>query len=276
MQKCYSFSLYIYADDLKIIADVTTHSKTTVQQEVDTVVKWSEEHLMPLSTDKCTVLHCGRSQPFNAYFIQSSQMTRVDEMKDLGVVRSSSGHYVGHCQAVVSKASKAAGAIRRAFQLRSPKLLWPAFQAYVTPILMYASAAWHPYLAKDINAIEAVQRRFTKRIHGLENMSYAARLEQLHALSLQRQRMYADMVLTYKATHSLLHCQTSDLGLAVLQSNTRGNGSRLVQRRGKSQATSALFCLRAPSTWNKIPESITSSRSIFVFKRSLRRHLHNL
>jgi hypothetical protein len=264
-----------YADDFKIIADVTAHGLVVVQREIDTVVKWSDEHNMPLSTDKCSVLHCGPHQPLNNYFIKSHQMASVDQLKDLGVTRSSSGYYVGHCEAVVSKASRAAGAIRRAFQLRSPKLLWPAFQSYVIPILMYASAAWNPYLAKDCNALEAVQRRFTKRIHGLEHMSYESRLEHLNAMSLQKRRVYADMILAYKATHGLLHVEASDLGLNVLQSKTRGDGSHLVQRRGNSQATSALYCCRAPATWNKLPGTITCSKSFFGFKRTLRNHLFN-
>jgi hypothetical protein len=79
---------------------------------------------------------------------------------------------------------------------------------------MYASAAWNPYLAKDCNALEAVQRRFTKRIHGLEHVSYESRLEHLNAMSLQKRRVYADMILAYKATHGLLHVEANDLGSA--------------------------------------------------------------
>ena len=39
----------------------------------------------------------------------------MDSYTDLGVIRLSSGSYSGHCQAMVTKATKIAGAIRRVF-----------------------------------------------------------------------------------------------------------------------------------------------------------------
>jgi len=38
---------------------------------------------------------------------------------------------------------------------------------YVRPVLKYNSVVWNPFLMKDIKyAFEAVQKRFTKRVHG--------------------------------------------------------------------------------------------------------------
>ena len=70
-----------------------------------------------------------------------------------------------HYQNLVATACRAAGFIRRTFQIHTKKLLWPAFQYYVLPILMYASQLWSPSKLKDIRLIEAVQRRFTKCIY---------------------------------------------------------------------------------------------------------------
>ena len=46
-------------------------------------------------------------------------------------------------------------------------LLVKAFITYVRPIVEYNSPVWSPNALKDINRIEAVQRRFTKRIPGM-------------------------------------------------------------------------------------------------------------
>ena len=51
--------------------------------------------------------------------------------------------------------------------------MWLAFQTYVLPKLMYCSPIWAPHFQLNIVSIEAVQR-YTERIYGLENMSYAA------------------------------------------------------------------------------------------------------
>ena len=45
-----------------------------------------------------------------------------------------------------ARANRAAGAVRQAFQLKVPQLLWPAFQSYVAPIAMYCSQVWSPLL----------------------------------------------------------------------------------------------------------------------------------
>ena len=43
-----------------------------------------------------------------------------------------------------------------------------AFITYVRPIVEYNSVVWSPSSAHDIDAVERVQRRFTKRLPGLK------------------------------------------------------------------------------------------------------------
>ena len=46
-----------------------------------------------------------------------------------------------------------------------------AFTIYVRPTLeYYCSVAWNPMLKKDIETLEKVQRRFTKRIPRLKDL----------------------------------------------------------------------------------------------------------
>ena len=40
----------------------------------------------------------------------------------------------------------------------------------------YGSQLWFPFQMKSINALERVQRVFTKHIDGMHNLSYAERL----------------------------------------------------------------------------------------------------
>ena len=50
---------------------------------------------------------------------------------------------------------------------------------YVRPIVEYNSIIWSPSTACDIDAIESVQRRFTKRLPTLKNLPYRQRLKYL-------------------------------------------------------------------------------------------------
>ena len=62
------------------------------------------------------------------------------------------------------------------FQSRDSILLMHAFITFVRPILEYCSVVWSPAFKKDIVRIEAVQRRFTKRLSGLSKLFYEERL----------------------------------------------------------------------------------------------------
>ena len=59
-----------------------------------------------------------------------------------------------------------------------------AFNAYVRPILEYASPIWSPHTQKDIDLLENVQRRFTKSISKLHYLPYTTRLSSLNIYQL--------------------------------------------------------------------------------------------
>ena len=178
---------WCFADDFKFIADVTVCSQAAIQDEIDAVVQWSDERNMPLSEEKCGVMHCGNSQPnYTNNNIRGKPMTIFDSFKDSGVLRSID-RYEGQCHAASVKASRTASAIRWLFQINSRQLLWPAFKSYVLPTLMYCSQAWNPLLVKDIDEVKRVQRRFTECICGMYEPSYEERLHELGALSRSHQ-----------------------------------------------------------------------------------------
>ena len=96
---------------------------------------------MPLSLGKCGVMHSRKNQPCYEYYIRGNPLPIMESFKDLGVLRSGDGSYTAQCEAVSSSASKLAGTNRRLFQIKTPALLWPAFQSYALPTLMYGSQA---------------------------------------------------------------------------------------------------------------------------------------
>jgi hypothetical protein len=241
-----------FADDIKFVADVAVCSKDLVQADVNKVAFWSAEHHMPLSDDKSLVMHCGSHQPFNIYALHGKPLKIVDNFTDLGVQRSKNGSFSGHCQSLAARASKSAGAIRRAFRSTSRELLWPAFQCYIAPMLIYCSQSWNPSLRSDDNIIENVQRRFTKHLKGLQLLSYYDRLRELGVLSMHNRRIYTDMIFIYKILHGLVACPGSAFGVVVSGNRTRANGVGLQHFRSNSKSSSALFCVRSPSQWNKL------------------------
>ena len=68
------------------------------------------------------------------------------------------------------------------------------FKSLVRPHLEYASVIWSPYLKKDKIAIENVQRRATKRVRSISDLSYTGRLKKIGMPSLEYRRIRADVI----------------------------------------------------------------------------------
>ena len=60
------------------------------------------------------------------------------------------------------KAMQALGLIKRSFKFISKVSLPVLYKLYVRPALEYCTPAWSPYLLKDIDLLEQVQRQATK------------------------------------------------------------------------------------------------------------------
>ncbi|KAF2351633.1 hypothetical protein FHG87_017614 [Trinorchestia longiramus] len=75
----------------------------------------------------------------------------------------------------------------------------------VRPHLEYAVQLWSPTLRRDINKMGKIQRKATKLIPELRNLSYKRRLQQLELISLEQRRLRGQLIETYKYLNGLNH-----------------------------------------------------------------------
>ena len=80
-------------------------------------------------------------------------------------------------------------------------------KAYVRPLVEYNSIIWSPHYKQDIERIESVQRRFTKRLPELKNYKYTERLTMLDLASLEFRRLWFDLYWCYKLVFRLVDVQ---------------------------------------------------------------------
>ena len=66
------------------------------------------------------------------------------------------------CRIAASKGNQVLGMIRRNITYKDKSLIIPLYKAIVRPHVEYCIQAWSPYLRKDIDMLEKIQRRATK------------------------------------------------------------------------------------------------------------------
>ena len=98
-------------------------------------------------------------------------------MRDLGVIIDCNLKFEQHISNVVHKAHNRANLILKCFNSRDRVLLTKAFCTYVRFLLEYCTPVLSPQYKYLIEKIERVQRHFTKRMQGLKNKTYTARLK---------------------------------------------------------------------------------------------------
>ena len=98
--------------------------------------------------------------------------------KDLGVTFSADMKVSEQCGIAASKGNKFLGLRRRTITYKEKQLIVPLYKAIVRSHLEYCIQAWRPYRKKDIDKLEKIQRRATKMIPELRDLSYESRLLQ--------------------------------------------------------------------------------------------------
>ena len=68
-------------------------------------------------------------------------------------------------------------------------MIVPLYKAIVRPHLEYYIHAWDPYLRKDIDMLEKIQRIATKHIPGLRDVRYEERLKECGLTTLETRRL---------------------------------------------------------------------------------------
>ena len=80
------------------------------------------------------------------------------------------------------------GMLLRTFSTREREPMIRMFNSYIKSKLEYCSIVWSPIEQKGINDIENIQRTFTKKIEGMEELNYHQRLKELKMYSMERRR----------------------------------------------------------------------------------------
>ena len=118
--------------------------------------------------------------------------------------------------------------------------------------------------------MERVQRRFTKRLSGLDKLSYHERLRRLGLASLELRSLHTDLIWCYEIVFGLADLQFYDFLNLSSNTHTRGHRFKLSKKHTSARVRSSFFCNRVISIWNYLPPAVVDFSSLSHFKRDIK------
>ena len=262
-----------FADDLKVfraMKNETDHE--TLQRDLDKLVEWSEKWQMKFNVQKCKVMRVGRQNFDHMYEMGGQTLEIIGQEKDLGVSVNSKLGASEQCRGARKRGLGMLASINRNVCYKSPEVVKKLYIAYVRPHLEYCVQAWAPTFEKDCWLLERVQKRATKLVNGLYNLSYEARLKKLDMFSLRHRRLRGDLIEVFKFVKGQDQGYLNGMFEFSTNDYTRGHNLKLKVRYSRTRLRQSFFAVRVVKHWNELPGDIVNSSSLNRFKTSLDEH----
>ena len=267
--------ILMFADDTKIFTEIHDEDDAKrLQSDLTALQDWSQKWQLKFNPDKCHTLHLGQHNDKHKYTMakEDQEPTTLAETKlekDLGVLMDPTLSFSAHCEAQVGKANRILGMIRRAYTYIDGYSMVKLYTALVRPRLEYGYPAWSPLFKKDCNLLENVQRRATKMVPALKDMSYEERLEALKLPSLFYRRARGDIIEIYKHVSGLYSVKAAYIKLDTSSIETRGHSHRLIKPRTNRRVRKKFLVNRTTNTWNRLPHDIAEAPTLNTLKNRL-------
>ena len=265
---CTSLTL-LFADDTKCSTNIRFPSDSAnLQSDISAISTWSKTWNMPFNENKFVHLRflphlSPDSSP--AYHINDTPIPSVNHHKDLGIILTSDLSFTSHHQHLISSAYKILGILRRSFTSASTSSKKKLYLSLVRSRLTYCSQIWHPFLLKDIQAIEKVQRRATKYILNDYHSDYKSRLSTLRLLPLMYILEINDIMFFIQSIKNPSTSFNIRNFISFTTSNTRSSTYHKLQHSISSTNYQRHFYLnRIPRLWNSLPPIDLSSSQIEI------------
>ena len=265
----------VFADDTKIYRAVANSMECEeLQRDLTRLELWASVWLMKFNTAKCKVMHCGSSNLGHEYYMNTVAgdpmvLQKTLEEKDLGVHITSSLKPTVQCQKAANKAMSALRLLRSTFSCLTQENFRILSTTYVRPHLEYCLQAVGPHMKKNIQTLERIQRRASKKVKGMQHLSYEERPRRLNLMKIEDRAIRGDLIETYKIMTGKLNVDPNHFFRRETDSRTRGHHLKLIKPRSNGLVRSKFFSRRVIDIWNKLPADVVSAATTNSFKASL-------
>ena len=213
-------------------------------------------------------------------------LTSVEEEKDLGVWVQKDMKPSLQCAKAAKEANVALGMLLRSFHFRSKATLVPLYKTFVRSRMEHAVVAWSPWLEKDIELMESVQKRLVRALSDVRGDSYEEKLRDAGLTTLRVRRERGDLIEAFKLLNGVYKVEADTWFQRVPQSaretrssvtvedgETKRNTDVLYKPPAKHEIRENFFSVRVVRRWNALPEEVKAQKSVNGFKTVLDRWL---
>ena len=277
-----SCNFKIFADDVKLYlcysSSNVSSGEQVLQSDIDTLVNTSRSWGLIMNVSKCVCIRfCSRShavpyEGFSPYTVGDEHIKFVSSHSDLGVKVDRSLKFHEHIRQTANKCNGLTTNLLSSTLSRDAVFLMNIYTSHVRPLMEYCSCLWSVGYLGDMRLLERVQRRWTRAVAGLEDLSYSERLNRLNLFSFQGRLLRNDLKMVWKIFNG--KCAVDPDQLFVLDNSvTRGHDYKLFLPRSNLEVRRRYFSVRVIHVWNSLGADTVSSGSLEAFKRLLHRDL---
>ena len=155
---------------------------------------------MPVNVNKCRILHIGKSNVRLNYSLNGRVKEEISAVKDLGVWVDDRLSFSPHIAHICHSANRLIGLFNRIYSLLTPAIFKILYKVFIRPRLEYASHVWSPFLIRDINKLERIQRSY-KVCKCFAELPFCEIMSRLGLICFENRRKRADLILTWKIIH---------------------------------------------------------------------------
>ena len=261
----------LFADDAKIYSVVNNAiDQENLQSDFKKLDNWSQEWLLKFNPEKCSHLHLGKYTG-TSYKLANITIKKTRAEKDLGIIIDSNLDFKEHVDSKVKKANQMLGLIKRSFSHLDKNMFLNLYKCLVRPHVEFGSPAWATEYKREKIKLENVQRRATKLIPEIKDLSYSDRLKTLGLPTLEYRGRRADIIEVYKISQGIDKIDKNKLFPKndILQHTTRGHNQRIFKKHSYTNVRKSSFSQRIVEDWNRLPEDLIVCKTVNSFKCKL-------
>ena len=272
----------LFADDstlsLKFDPRCPAVAADILNVELSKVYNWLVLNRIKINIEKTKyiIFSYRRNIIFDDIIIGNGVLSRVTDIKFLGVYIDQSLNFISHINHTKRKMSKTLGILNKVKYFLPQSTLNTLYVSLLEPYARYGIEVWGSAAVCHLNGIYLIQKAAVRAVHGLPYDAHTADcFKKSELLNIFQLYKCQTLHLVYKNVKK--SCYSNLFPNLVSHSETHfyptRNSAKFVLPYCKLSNTQRSISYRGPKFWNETPDCIKNSVSLSVFKREIKKYM---